>query len=208
MVLTVGQSTSRGAWVVLDDGSAGEVAASIQFLDEGQQSLEWTLESDNGLITGASSGNISVFVQPQQSVAVDIVDVESTADDGMTFSVVLTLDTGVARTVKLQLGYETGGATVYLQENNVELQQGAHTFDFTFGEVTAERLVAQIAPVNWLIGPGPLTATASLPDDATQFWLEFSSTTDPIRPVVGDEVRVELTLRQSGPLLDERVTSG
>ena len=204
MVLTVGQSTSRGAWVVLDDGSAGEVAASVQFLDEGQQSLVWTLESDNGLITGASSGNISVFVQPQQSVAVDIIDVESTADDGIKFSVVLTLDAGVARTVKLQLGYETGGATVYLQENNVELQQGAHTFDFTFGEVTAERLVAQIAPVNWLIGPGPLTATASLPDDATQFWLEFSSTTDPIRPVVGDEVRVELTLRQSGPLLDER----
>ena len=98
-------------------------------------------------------------------MAVDIVDVESTADDGMTFSVVLTLDAGVARTVKLQLGYETGGATVYLQENNVQLQQGAHTFDFTFGEVTAERLVAQIAPVNWLIGPGPLTATASLPDD-------------------------------------------
>ena len=204
LVLTVGQSISRGAWVVLDDGSAGEVAANVQFLDEGQQSLVWTLESDNGLITGASSGNISVFVQPQQSVAVDIVDVESTADDGMKFSVVLTLDAGVARTVKLQLGYETGGATVFLQENNVELQQGAHTFDFAFGEVSAERLVAQIAPVGWLIGPGPLTATASLPDDATQFWLEFSSTTDPIRPVVGDEVRVELTLRQSGPLLDER----
>ena len=86
----------------------------------------------------------------------------------------------------------------------MELQQGAHTFDFAFGEVAAERLIAQIAPVGWLIGPGPLTATASLPDEATQFWLEFSSTTDPIRPVVGDEVRVELTLRQSGPLLDER----
>lgn len=204
LVLTVGQSTSRGDWVVLDDGSAGEVAASVQFLDQGQQSLVWTLESDNGLITGASSGNISVFVQPQQSVAVDIIDVESTADDGMKFSVVLTLDAGVARTVKLQLGYETGGATVFLQENNVELQQGAHTFDFAFGEVAAERLVVQISPVSWLIGPGPLTATAALPDDATQFWLEFSSTTEPIRPVVGDEVRVELTLRQSGPLLDER----
>ena len=73
-----------------------EVAASVQFLDEGQQSLVWTLESDNGLITGASSGNISVFVQPQQSVAVDIIDVESTADDGIKFSVVLTLDAGVA----------------------------------------------------------------------------------------------------------------
>ena len=202
LVLTVGQSISRGAWVLLDQGSAGEVAASVQFLDDGQQDLEWMLESDNGLISGNSLGSIPVFVQPQQSVAIDITNVESTTDDGTQFSVDLTLDPGVARTLTLQVGYESSGATVFLQENSLDLQQGDHSFDFSFGEITAERLVAQISPVDWLIGPGPLSATASLPDDATQFWMEFSSTTDPIRPVVGDEVRIELTLRQSGPFVD------
>ena len=103
---------------------------------------------------GSIVGNISVFVQPQQSVAVGIVDVESTADDGMKFSVVLTLDAGVARTVKLNSDTKPVAQRCFL-ENNVELQQGAHTFDFAFGEVSAERLVAQIAPINWLIGPGP-----------------------------------------------------
>lgn len=202
LVLTVGQSISRGAWVLLDQGSAGEVAASVQFLDDGQQDLEWMLESDNGLISGDSLGSIPVFVRPQQSVAIDITNVESTTDDGTQFSVDLTLDPGVARTLTLQVGYESSGATVFLQENSLDLQQGDHSFDFAFGEITAERLVAQISPVDWLIGPGPLSATASLPDDATQFWMEFSSTTDPIRPVVGDEVRIELTLRQSGPFVD------
>ena len=199
LVLNVGSSLSQGEWVVLDDGSAGEVSASLQFISDGQQSITWSLESDNGLIAGASSGTISVAVRPQQSVAIGIDDVDSTAEDGTKFTVALTLDEGVSREVLLQVGYESGGATVFLQENTLLLQQGLHTLEFTLGDVKAERVVAQLTPVDWLIGPGPLVSTAALPDEATQFWVEFSSVTDPIRPVVGDEVRLELSLRQSGP---------
>jgi len=201
LVLNVGSSLSQGDWVVLEDGSAGEVAVSLQFVDDGQQTIFWSLESDDGLIADATNGNISVVVRPQQSVAIGIENINSSAGQGTEFSVSLTLDEGVDRTVLLQVGYESSGATVFLQEASLLLQQGLHTFGFTFGDVKAERLVAQLAPVDWLIGPGPLVATASLPDEATQFWMEFSSTTNPIRPVVGDDVRVELTLRQSGPYL-------
>lgn len=199
LVLNVGSSFSQGEWVVLDDGSAGEVSASLQFVSDGEQSVTWSLESDDGLIAGASSGTISVAVRPQQSVAIGIGDVDSTTEDGTQFTVTLTLDDGVDREVLLQVGYESGGATVFLQENTLRLQQGLHTLEFTLGDVEAERVVAQLAPVDWLIGPGPLVSTAALPDEATQYWVEFSSTTDPIRPVVGDEVRLELSLRQSGP---------
>ncbi len=199
LVLNVGSSFSQGEWVVLDDGSAGEVSASLQFVSDGEQSVTWSLESDDGLIAGPSSGTISVAVRPQQSVAIGIEDVDSTTEDGTQFTVALTLDDGVDREVLLQVGYETGGATVFLQENALRLQQGLHTLEFTLGDVEAERVVAQLTPVNWLIGPGPLVSTAALPDEATQFWVEFSSITDPIRPVVGDEVRLELNLRQSGP---------
>ena len=201
LVLNVGSSLSQGDWVVLEDGSAGEVAVSLQFVDDGQQTIFWSLESDDGLIADATNGNISVVVRPQQSVAIGIENINSSAGQGTEFSVSLTLDEGVDRTVLLQVGYESSGATVFLQEASLLLQQGLHTFDFTFGDVKAERLVAQLAPVDWLIGPGPLVTTASLPDETTQFWMEFSSTTNPIRPVVGDDVRVELTLRQSGPYL-------
>ena len=202
LVLNVGSSLSQGDWVVLEDGSAGELAATLQFVDDGQQIITWSLESDDGLIAGETSGNMSVVVRSQQSVAIGIENVNSSADLGTSFSVALALADGVDRTVLLQVGYESGGATVFLQENNLLLQQGLHTFDFVLGDVNAERLVAQLTPVDWLIGPGPLMATASLPDEITQFWMEFPTTTDPIRPVVGDEVRVDLTLRQSGPSLE------
>lgn len=185
--------------MVLEDGSAGEVSATSQFVSDGPQIIMWSLESDNGLIAGMSSGSISVAVRPQQSVAIGIDDVHSATEDGTQFSVALTLDEGVDREVLLQVGYESGGATVFLQENNLVLQQGLHTLEFTLGDVKAERVVAQVAPVNWLIGPGPLVSSAALPDEATQFWVEFSPVTDPIRPVLGDEVRLELSLRQSGP---------
>lgn len=201
LVLNAGSSLSQGDWVVLEDGSAGEVAVSLQLVDDGQQTVSWSLESDNGLIASPSNGNISVVVRPQQSVAIGLANIDSSAEQGTEFSVTLALDEGVDRTVLLQVGYESGGATVFLQETSLLLQQGVHTFDFAFGDVEAERLVAQLSPVDWLIGPGPLVATASLPDEVTQFWMEFPSTTNPIRPVVGDEVSLELTLRQSGPYL-------
>ena len=204
LVLSVGSSMSRGEWVELDDGSAGEVSASLQFVSEGQQTVTWSLESDNGLIAGTSSGTVSVAVRPQQSVTVGIDEVDSTTENGTQFTVALTLDEGVEREVLLQVGYESGGATVFLQENTLLLQQGLQKLDFSLGDVNAERVVAQLTPVDWLIGPGPLVASVALPDEATQFWLEFSSTTDPIRPVVGDEVQVELTLRQSGPYVPAR----
>ena len=71
-----------------------------------------------------------------------------------------------------------------------------------FGDIPADRLIAQISPIDWLIGPGPLAVTASLPGDETQFWLAFSATTDPIRPIEGEATTVRLTFEQSGPSLD------
>ena len=120
------------------------------------------------------------------------------------FDVELTLDDGSERNVRLQVGYETGDSTVFLQENDLLLQQGVQQFSFSFGDVEADSLVAQISPVGWLIGPGPLATSASFPDDPTVFWVEFEEKTNPIRPVQGDAVEVNLILRQSGPLLDSR----
>ena len=202
LTLTAGATQSHGEWVALDEGAAGEIFASLQFLNDGQQTLSWSLESDDGLVVGEASGNLTVTVRPQQSISVAIVDVEETSEDGVQFAVHLDLDEGVERTVLLQVGYEAGGASVFLQENNLQLQGGLHVFTFAFGEVDADQIVAQVAPVNWLVGPGPLATSASLPDSNTQFWVEFGATTDPIRPVQGDETQIDLTFQQSGPFLD------
>ena len=202
MVLSSGASTSQGEWVDMNEGAAGEVSASLQFLGEGETELMWSLESDNGLVTGADSGTSTFVIKNQQSVQILLSDVAKSEHAEVQFTLELILDEGKARDVRLQVGYEFGGTTVYLQENDLWLQQGKYQQSFTFGDIDADRVVVQISPLNWLIGPGPLGAAASLPDDETQFWVEFSSTTNPIRPVEGDDVTLQLTFRQSGPSRD------
>jgi hypothetical protein len=204
LVLSIESAVAQGAWVELSEGSAGEVASSMQLLSDGLQTLTWSLESDNGLVVGADEGSLNLAIRTQQSVGLSITDVNSSTSDGVQFAVELTLDEGSERTVRLQVGYETGDSTVFLQENDLLLQQGTQQFSFSFGDVEADNLVAQISPVGWLIGSGPLATSASLPDDPTVFWVEFSPTTNPIRPVQGDQAEVELTVRQSGPYLDSR----
>lgn len=204
LVLAMESTIAQGAWVELSEGSAGEVASSMQLLSDGLQTLSWSLESDNGLVDGADEGTLNIAIRAQQSVGLSITDVNSSANDGVQFDVELTLDDGSERNVRLQVGYETGDSTVFLQENDLLLQQGIQQFSFSFGDVEADSLVAQISPVGWLIGPGPLATSASLPDDPTVFWVEFDEKTNPIRPVQGDAVEVSLLLRQSGPFLDSR----
>ena len=202
LVLATASSISEGAWVELDEGAAGEVSASLQFLDQGETLLSWALESDDGVFDGVDNGSNAFVIKPQQSVQISFADVNRTGDAELSLTLHLDLDEGKEREVRLQVGYESGGSTVFLQENEILLQQGRLELTFTFGDFEADKLVAQVAPVGWLIGPGPLAATSSLPSGDTQFWMEFSATTDPIRPIEGEEATVRLTFQQSGPMQD------
>ena len=202
LVLSVGTSSSQGEWVTLGQGAAGEVSASLQFLSSGEAALAWMLESDDGIVTGADDGTTTLVVRQQQSVHLEFSNVNRTDEGDLSLALHVELTSGKDREVLVQVGYETGGATVYLQENNLLLQQGRLELAMVFGDIEADRLVAQVSPVGWLIGPGPLATTASLPDHATQFWMEFSPTTTPIRPLEGDDTTVRITFHQSGPVLD------
>ena len=202
LVLSTGTSTGQGEWVELNQGAAGEISAVLQFLEEGEIMLTWVLESDDGVFDGHEGGSTTFVIKPQQSVSLSFTEVNRTENDQLALTLNLELDEGKDREVRLQVGYEVGGSTVFLQENDLLLQQGRHEVTMVFGHLEADGLVAQISPANWLIGPGPLAATSSLPSDDTQFWLAFSPTTDPIRPVEGDTATVQLTFQQSGPPLD------
>ena len=199
LVLSTGPAESAGSWLELKQGAAGEITANLQLLSSGQQSIAWTLESDDGLVSGAQTGVTELAIKEQQSVAVSIFGVNTTNEQGVEFTVNLDLDEGKARNVRLQVGYETGDSTVFLQENDLLLQQGLHQYTYTFGAIDGDRIVAQLTPVDWLIGPGRLDASVSMPGERTQFWIELDVTTNPLRPVAGDAVDLRLTLRQSGP---------
>ena len=190
--------------MTLGQGAAGEVSATLQFLASGETVLTWMLESDDGVVVGAEVGTTTFVVRQQQSVHLEFSTVNRTDEGDLSLTLQVDLDSGKDREVLVQVGYETGGATVYLQENNLLLQQGRLELAMVFGDIEADRLVAPVSPVGWLIGPGPLATTASLPDHTTQLWMEFSPTTTPIRPIEGDDATVRITFHQSGPVLDAR----
>ena len=199
LVLSAGSTVALGDWLVLQDGSAGEISASLQLSIDGEQSLTWTIESDNGAVYGANNGTVLLNIQPQQSVDVAIKHVSDSEASGLEFTVQLELDNGRSRNIILDVGYGTADSTVYVQTQELLLQQGVHDYTFTLYDTKAESVEAKITPLDWFIGPGPMAASASLPGSETVFSLDFSMTTTPLRPVRGDEVTVELNLVQRGP---------
>jgi len=202
LVLSVDGTSSPGAWVDMKRGSAGELTASVQVLSEGEVSVDWVIESDDGVVSGISSGNALYSIRPQQSIQITANGVGNDAETGVHFTLGLHLDEGRSRDVLVRVGYETGDATVYLQEYTIELHSGLYEQQHTFGDVSAEKLVVSIEPVNWVIGPGPLMLSTNFPSEATLYRVEFDQTTNPLRPVLDDEVELQLTFLQSGPLSD------
>lgn len=199
LVFEVDSVRSNGEWTVLNSGSAGEVSASLQFTSDAEVLLDWWLESDDGLVIGVASGGSVFDVLPQQSVALALTNVTRDSSGEVRFVIGLELDSGREREVLLQLGYDTGDSIIYLMEQTLVLQPGVFEQAIDFGEVSGERLVAQISGVGWMIGPGPLTIKATLPSEETVYWIEFDAVTSPIRPIQGDETTVTITFHQSGP---------
>jgi uncharacterized Zn-finger protein len=193
-----------GEWVSLSDGAAGEVSAEAPFLSSGEQTVSWWLESDDGVVEGLSTGVASFSIAPKQSVTLEIVDVERSTDGSVEGTLTVELDEGRSREVVLRTGYETGDATVFLREQSLILEPGVLTQSMFFGEIEAERLIASVTAVDWNVGPGPLAARSTLPSDVTEYWMTFDTTTQPLRPLVGDRVTVTLTFHQSGPQSEQR----
>ena len=202
LVLQHSDVKSEGDWIDLEDGSAGEISASFTLTSTGSVPLEWKIESDNGLVNAPSNGSVPLNVAMQQSVHIDLDDLEWSATDGVTFNARFTLDAGKSRDVLVQMGYETSDSTIFIREQIMTLEQGSRYEAVNFGHIDAEKVVIQLSPVNWLIGPGPLSLTSTLPDSDTQYRLEIGQVTSPIRPVQGDSVAVTVNFAQSGPVGD------
>lgn len=202
LVLQHGDLKSEGDWVELQDGSAGEISSAFTLTATGSIPLEWKIESDNGLVNGPSNGTVAIHVAMQQSVVIGVEDLEWSATDGVTFTSRFTLDTGKSREVLVQMGYETSDSTIFIREQVLMLEQGSRQESISFGHIDAEKVVVQISPVDWLIGPGPLSLTSAIPDSDTQYRLEISPITSPIRPIEGDSVTMTVNFAQSGPVGD------
>ena len=198
LVLEMDGVQSQGEWLTLGEGSAGEVTASAQVLTEGEVMVSWWLESNDGLVLN-SGGQTSFMVASQQSVALEITNITLEESGEVSFVLNLHLDAGKDREVSLQVGYETGDSTIYLQEQTLMLEEGLYEQTIRFGTSNGEKIIAQISAVDWVIGPGPLSVSQSIPSEVTEYWIEFGAVTSPLRPIQGDQTTVTLTFHQSGP---------
>ena len=201
LVLTDGSVETAGDWVTRDAGAAGEVRIHHVLATSGTRVMEWRLDSDNGGFTGVVSGSFDLSVATPQSIGISILRLETV--NGRTMLTVSTqMDDGPDRVALLQVGVDAGDGPTYLHEQERSFEPGYLVHEFDLGQAVGDRAVVRLSPVGWSIGPGPLSVSASLPDESTTYRLTLNPVVSPIRPVVGDEVTVELQFEQSGAVQD------
>jgi len=199
LVLTDGSIETTGEWATLEAGAAGEVKVEHLHATTGVRAMTWRLDSDDGGFEGVSSGALTLTVSPPQSIGIGIVGVETT--NGRTVLTVSTqLEDGPDRTALLQVGVDAGDGPTYVLEQQRLFEPGYLVHEFDLGQAIGDRAVVRITPVGWSIGPGPLTVSTTLPDETTTYRLTLNPVVSPIRPVVGDEVSLELQFEQTGAL--------
>ena len=201
LVLTDGSVETAGDWVTLEAGAAGEVRVHHVLATSGTHVMEWRLDSDNGGFAGVVSGSFDLSVATPQSIGISILSLETV--NGRTLLTVSTqMDDGPDRVALLQVGVDAGDGPTYLHEQERSFEPGYLVHEFDLGLAVGDRAVVRLSPVGWSIGPGPLSVSASLPDESTTYRLTLNPVVSPIRPVVGDEVTVELQFEQSGAVQD------
>ena len=205
LVLTDGSVETAGDWVTLDAGAAGEVRVHHVLATSGTRVMEWRLDSDNGGFTGVVSGSFDLAVAAPQSIGISILGLETV--NGRTLLTVSTqMEDGPDRVALLQVGVDAGDGPTYLHEQERSFEPGYLVHEFDLGQAVGDRAVVRLSPIGWSIGPGPLSVSASLPDESTTYRLTLNPVVSPIRPVVGDQVTVELQFEQSGAVQDSTGT--
>ena len=178
--------------------AAGEVSVSIQMVATGQTQVNWSLVSSNGEIDIGLEGILNIPVLAQQSLAPQISAVEWDSVDGVSFTWQIDLDSGVEREIQLRLGYDSGGSEIYPFDSLITVFPGLTTGQYVIGHVDADKVVIRINSINWTIGPGPTSATKSVPSERPEYSVEMNPLSSPRDPTFGDETSIIIKISNSG----------
>ena len=178
--------------------AAGEVSVSIQMVSTGQTQVNWSLVSSNGAIDVGLEGVLNIPVSEQQSLASQISTVEWDSANGISFTWQIDLDTGVERDIQLRLGYDSGGSEVYPYDSVITVYPGLTSGQYVIGHVDADKVVIRINSINWTIGPGPTSATKSVPSERPEYSVEMNPLSSPRDPTFGDETSITIKISNSG----------
>ena len=178
--------------------AAGEVSVAIQMITTGQNQVNWSLISSNGAIDNGLEGVIQIPVSAQQSIVPKISTVEWDSAEGVSFTWQVELDSGVSRDIRLRLGYDSGGSESYPYDSVITIYPGMTSGQYEIGHVDAESVVISVDSVNWTLGPGPTSATKSIPSERPIYTIQINPLSTPRDPTEGDETSIVVEISNSG----------
>ena len=199
---SIGNGESEGAWTRLDTrtlevGSSLELSALFPSTISGGRLIEWRIVSANSLVSEDCSGDISLDVQPSQSLDVELNSYQWTLANGLDVVFTTMLSVGESRPVLLEVG--TSGASGELTQISieVELTPGQRTLTYNLGHPPSSSFAwVKATPISWssselaedqlgLVRPNP------------QLTVSIDSVS-PSTPTPGEPATVTFTLTNSG----------
>ena len=188
------QTTSES--LLLDAGGAGELRLTLEDLDEGLQTLEWSIVSLDGIVSSGLAGTSTLSILPPQEMFAEVhATIEAT---GVTLHWNASITDGVDRDVKLRFGYRSSDTDVYVHEQIVTLGSGTLTGQTTLGEIPSTTVLVRMEPIGWLSSSNSYIATSTYEIDAIAYALEIDTISLPREPVEGGDVTITITLQNDG----------
>ena len=199
---SIGNGEAEGAWTRLDTrtlevGSSLELSALFPSTVSGGRLIEWRIVSANSLVSEDCSGDISLDVQPSQSLDVELNSYQWTLANGLDVVFTTMLSAGESRPVLLEVG--TSGASGELTQISieVELTPGQRTLTYNLGHPPSSSFAwVKATPISW--------SSSALAEDQLslvrpnpQLTVSIDSVS-PSTPTPGEPATVTFTLTNSG----------
>ena len=199
---SIGDSEPVGSWVQLETrtlevGSSLELAHLFPSTSSGDRLIEWRIVSTNSLVAEDCFGEITLNVQPAQSLGVVMDAYSWTLANGLEVEFTTVLSSGESRLVQLEVG--TSGASGDVTQVSVEihLSPGQRTLTYNLGHPISSSFVwAKLTPLAWSsssVAEDQLTLIRPNP----QLSVSIDSVS-PSAPVPGEPTSVSFTLNNSG----------
>lgn len=199
---SIGGGEADGAWTrletrTLEVGSSLELSALYPSTTSGGRLIEWRIVSANSLVSQDCSGDISLDVQPSQSLDVELDSYQWTLENGLDVVFTTMLSAGESRPVLLEVG--TSGASGELTQISieVELTPGQRTLTYNLGHPSSSSFAwVKATPIAW--------SSSALAEDQLnlvrpnpQLTVSIDSVS-PSTPIPGEPATVTYTLSNSG----------
>lgn len=200
IVCEVAGITYAGDSIQLGVDEAGEIFVDVPMIDYGIQMLNWSMQSPDGSIDAGLFGGLNISVAPRQIVEISISSISWDEQSGLSFGWGVTLSEGIARDVRIRLGYIDSLEETFMIDTVMSLNPGLTEGNLVIGFIDAEKVIIRANEDNWVAGFGFTSLTADTPQDRAIYSISFDPQSTPNRPVAGDSANIKIILENSGSI--------